>query len=233
MKTEIEWLNPLAVKHQKNYQIWHHRQSVIDALGSWDGEHTFIGQVLELDSKNYHVWSYRQWAVSRFGLWDDVQEWQFTENMLDVDVRNNSAWNHRWYLAFGRPDGERLKDKAVVDREAEYAIEKIRLAPQNESPWNLLRALYEKASGPAALSWSKFAEFAKEFTGTDGEDVKSTHALDALAWALAEQQGHEEEACTALEQLATKWDPIRANYWRWRKSLINSGRQPHQGTVVA
>src|ERR1700712_1015141 len=77
LKAEIEWLNPLALKHQKNYQIWHHRQSVINALGSCDGEHTLISQVLELDSKNYHVWSYRQWTVSKFGLWDDEQEWMF------------------------------------------------------------------------------------------------------------------------------------------------------------
>ena len=57
--------------------------------------------MLEQDTKNYHVWSYRQWLVKRFDLWDKPEEMDWTESMIEADVRNNSAWNHRFYLVFG------------------------------------------------------------------------------------------------------------------------------------
>ena len=34
----------------------------------------------------------RQWAVRKFGLWSG--ELAYTEQLLEEDVRNNSAWNH-------------------------------------------------------------------------------------------------------------------------------------------
>jgi protein farnesyltransferase/geranylgeranyltransferase type-1 subunit alpha len=74
--------------------------------------------MFEQDSKNYHVWSYRQWLVKRFGLWDNAGEMESVERLLEVDVRNNSAWNHRWFLNFGR-EGGALEDKERVDREVE------------------------------------------------------------------------------------------------------------------
>jgi protein farnesyltransferase/geranylgeranyltransferase type-1 subunit alpha len=74
--------------------------------------------MFELDMKNYHVWSYRQWLVQRFDLWDSG-ELEATEELLEKDVRNNSAWNHRWYLAFGRSE-QCFEDKDTVRREIEY-----------------------------------------------------------------------------------------------------------------
>lgn len=113
----MEWLNPVALKHLKNYQIWHHRQTMIDRLGDPTGEPEFLAQMFELDSKNYHVWSYRQWLVKRFALWDKG-EFEAVDELLRKDIRNNSAWNHRWFLNFGRGP-EALEDKARVDGEVE------------------------------------------------------------------------------------------------------------------
>jgi len=73
--------------------------------------------MFDLDAKNYHVWSYRQWLVKRFNLWDDG-ELEATEKLIDEDVRNNSAWNHRFFLVSGG-DEPKVGDKAVVDREIE------------------------------------------------------------------------------------------------------------------
>jgi hypothetical protein len=87
LKDEIAWLNPTALKHLKNYQIWHHRHTIIDALGSAEGEPEFISTMLEQDSKNYHVWSYRQWLVKRFDLFDKPEELEWTAEMIEDDVR--------------------------------------------------------------------------------------------------------------------------------------------------
>lgn len=74
--------------------------------------------MLEQDSKNYHVWSYRQWLVKRFNLFDKEEELSWTQNMIEDDVRNNSAWNHRWYLMVGDKDGK-LESEEIVKRELE------------------------------------------------------------------------------------------------------------------
>lgn len=115
LRAEIEWLNPIALKHLKNYQIWQHRQTVVDNLGDSTGEQDFICEMLEKDTKNYHVWSYRQWLVKRFDLFDKG-EIEAIEQMLDEDVRNNSAWNHRWFVVFSK-DEMAWKDQQIVDRE--------------------------------------------------------------------------------------------------------------------
>lgn len=78
--------------------------------------------MFESDPKNYHVWSYRQWLVRRFGLWDKGEvEW--VGGLLEKDVRNNSGWNHRWFVVFGRPGGvgkgQEDGGKWVVEREIE------------------------------------------------------------------------------------------------------------------
>ncbi|KAF2133958.1 protein prenylyltransferase [Dothidotthia symphoricarpi CBS 119687] len=213
LKDEIAWLNPTALKHLKNYQIWHHRQTIIDALGSSEGESKFVNTMLEQDSKNYHVWSYRQWLVKRFDLFDKPEELAWTESMIDADVRNNSAWNHRHYLVFGR--GEKPSEE-VVKRELEYTKTAIRKAPQNQSPWNYLLGIVRAAQLPK----STLKEFALEFADLQRPDeIYSSHALDLLADIYAEDGG-KDEAEKALSLLATKYDPIRANYWNFRKGLL-------------
>jgi protein farnesyltransferase/geranylgeranyltransferase type-1 subunit alpha len=127
LQDEIAWLNPTALKHLKNYQIWHHRHTIIDALGTPEGEPEFISTMLEQDSKNYHVWSYRQWLVKRFDLFDKPEELEWTHSMIEQDVRNNSAWNHRYYLVVGGPEGKPSED--VAKREIEYVSVTIKLHP--------------------------------------------------------------------------------------------------------
>ena len=76
--------------------------------------------MLEQDSKNYHVWSYRQWLVKRFDLFDKPEELEWTADMIEADVRNNSAWNHRYYLVVGGRDGKPGED--LAKREIEYGL---------------------------------------------------------------------------------------------------------------
>jgi protein farnesyltransferase/geranylgeranyltransferase type-1 subunit alpha len=180
--------------------------------------------MMQKDAKNYHVWSYRQWSVKRFNLWDDPAELNYVEKLLKEDIRNNSAWNHRWYLTFGRPHSEPLQDPEVVKREIAFAESAVGKAPQNESSWNYLRALYSKTAGPAAQPLSNLTAFAREFGPLDGE-VRSSHALEILAWTLGKEDGGLEEANKALDLLTEKYDPVRANYWRYRKAMVNSGQE--------
>jgi protein farnesyltransferase/geranylgeranyltransferase type-1 subunit alpha len=176
--------------------------------------------MLAKDAKNYHVWSYRQWLVRRFDLWDDASEMAYVEKLLDDDVRNNSAWNHRWFLAFGRPASGALSDELVVRREVDYAALKIAIAPQNESPWNYLRAIHAKAAGPAAIIKVTVVDLTLSFAGLEDGSTKSSHALDFLAAVYENDPEKKASAVKALDLLAEKYDPIRAPYWRYRKAML-------------
>ncbi|KAI9149522.1 protein farnesyltransferase [Paramyrothecium foliicola] len=233
---EIRWLNDVALANLKNYQIWHHRQLLLDhhhpaVAGDEDAvkalarsETDFLRAILERDTKNYHVWSYRHYLVAKLGLFN-INELLATQNLIEDDLRNNSAWSHRYFLVFDDP---KLRDGAdpskvvipadVLDREVNYAKEKIRLAPQNQSSWNYLRGALTKAGQPSS-SLREFAEqFVKEL-GADGEEVHSSHALDVLAEVYADA-GEVDRARLCLRRLAEKWDPVREGYWKYRTAQL-------------
>ena len=218
LKQELEWLNETALEHQKNYQIWHHRMLIVDKLGNCEGEAEFVEWMFEKDAKNYHVWSYRQWMVRRFGLWE-IGELEFTERLLEKDVRNNSAWNHRWYVINGREaEGvPGIMDKNIRGRETQFAKDAIAKAPQNQSPWNYLRGIVRKSSVPLA----SLKGFVSEYASVEQPDaIRSIHALNLMADILAEEEDSKQQAAVALDMLAQKYDPIRKNYWEYRKGML-------------
>ena len=95
----------------KSYQVWQHRRMILSALGDPSTELNFIDSVLAKDGKNYHTWAYRQWVLAQYGglpgggaekashpgLWEG--ELAYATKLIGEDVRNNSAWNHRYYVS--------------------------------------------------------------------------------------------------------------------------------------
>jgi len=98
-----------------------------------------------------------------------------------------------------------------------YVKTAIRLAPQNPSPWNYFRGILRMAKRPA----SSEKEFVEEFASLERpNEIRSSHALDMLSDILVTQEQGVEQARKALDLLATTYDPIRANYWEYRKSQL-------------
>lgn len=239
---EMAWLNEVAMANLKNYQIWHHRQLLVDhylpTILSDDeavrqlaaSEAEFLAAMLAEDAKNYHVWSYRQYLVETLGLWSPA-ELDATERMIDDDVRNNSAWSHRFFLVFSNPavGTPRLPPTAhdakvpaaVVDREVAFAQHKIVVAPQNQSPWNYLRGVLAKG-GRDLASVGDFAEQFVSRLGDQGEEVRSSHALDLLA-DMSRERGDRHRAALCLRRLAEKWDPVREGYWKYKAADLGLG----------
>lgn len=190
-------------------------------------ETLFLAQMFDQDAKNYHVWSYRQWLVRHFSLWDS--ELPYINSLLDADVRNNSAWNHRWFVIFARhtdPNVHRAIDHhhpqaptirpEIIERELTYAKTAIARAPQNQSPWNYLRGVLKHQG----TRFEELQAFAEGFADVDREDeVRSSHALDFLAEVYAGRELRD-RAGKALELLAKRYDPIRKNYWNYRRGLL-------------
>ena len=188
-------------------------------------ETPFLALMFDRDAKNYHVWSYRQWLVRHFSIWD--HELPYVESLLHSDVRNNSAWNHRWFVVFARHtdpqkhsirkyDADTDVPPETIEREIEYTKAAISTAPQNQSPWNYLRGvLRKKGEGLTELK-----SFAEQYADLEKEDeVRSSHALDFLADVYAEEE-QKERSGKALELLARRYDPIRKNYWDYRRNLL-------------
>lgn len=204
----------------------HHRQVIMSHIPTIPPTETqFLALMFAQDAKNYHVWSYRQWLVRHFSLWDS--ELPYTESLLQSDVRNNSAWNHRWFIVFARhtdPQKHSIKNHdadlevsvEIIEREIEYTKAAISKAPQNQSPWNYLRGvLRKKNTGLVELK-----DFAEQYADLEKEDdVRSSHALDFLAEVYTEEE-QKERSAKALELLARRYDPIRKNYWDYRRSLL-------------
>jgi protein farnesyltransferase/geranylgeranyltransferase type-1 subunit alpha len=236
---ELNWINEVALDNQKNYQIWHHRQLLLDHLYPGissdsaalqdlaESEIEFMTQMFDEDAKNYHVWSYRQYFVRKLNLFNDA-ELKSIETLLRTDIRNNSAWSHRFYVVFSDPKHSTSGSRAtehdpripdeIIDREIEFSKSATFEAPQNQSPWNYLRGVLRK--GGRKLSSQEC--FANEFVKIpeDGEeDIRSSHALDFLADVWAEE-GKTEKADEALRLLGDKYDRIRKNYWDWRRVML-------------
>ncbi|KAJ1674109.1 CAAX geranylgeranyltransferase alpha subunit [Spiromyces aspiralis] len=255
-EAEIEWLNGLAKDHPKNYQLWHYRESIVKSLllvvkddgEGEDGkkrvlksEMGFSAEMIDEDSKNFHVWSYRQWLVSTFAAWEE--ELEFIESEIEKDVRNNSAWNQRYFVVV-KGGTNRLPDE-VIEREIRYAVEKIKLAPSNESPWTYIYGLLKRYA-PEQITTTLFDAVAAlvkaSYSDEEPQDIvpglmgKSAQyyrfLIDAYEMMindqrlrLADGEGVDEllqKAIDCCDRLAVTIDPIRNAYWLYRKQTFLS-----------
>ena len=97
---------------------------IVLALDDPSRELGFTTRALAFDSKNYHTWAYRQWVFSHFYEKPEAEEYQkycdeeleFTRHLLLADVRNNSAWNHRFFITFRRTQPA---NDEIIQREIE------------------------------------------------------------------------------------------------------------------
>ena len=163
-----------------------------------------------------------------------------TDALITTDVRNNSAWNHRYFVTFGldellaiekSPTGIRkhilesgvlVVDQDLVDREINYAKDHISWAPQNPSPWNYLRGVLKRAG----MKVTDVQVFCEGFVGGRDADlmsdtVRSSHAVDWLA-EIYGLDGKADRSRECLKALARKWDPIRRKYWEYRARQLDS-----------
>ena len=169
---ELRYAGAMARANPKNYQVWNHMRLCSQAMKAsgddaratlaWELNETHTRIALMMDAKNIHAWTQRAWAVRTFGRWTD--EMDFTERMIDDDVRNNSAWNQRFFCVVGglggfvtSTDGNGSGDgnaksapgdggDVVVLASAELAFAKSQLdkSPHNESAWNYVRGILKR-----------------------------------------------------------------------------------------
>ena len=157
--------------------------------------------MLAKDAKNYHAWQHRQWVIQTYGLFDN--ELNFIESLLSTDIRNNSAWNQRFFVVTSpknsslKPNGggDLVLSGQVLDDEIKFVFEAILSVPGNESAWNYLRGLLDHAEeGLAADLRAKVTSFC-----LDLQQTKSSPYLSSLMVDLYKEAGDEESLKKAME----------------------------------
>ncbi|GMF01823.1 unnamed protein product [[Candida] boidinii] len=230
LNKEFEWCEQVAIDNIKNYQIWHYKQLLVDLMlqekekynYTVNMEYPLIEAMINDDSKNYHVWSYRRWLVERFELYNSTIELDFTLQRIKEDVRNNSAWNHRFFVRFGNALKENASnelkqvDQSIIDEELELLKLLIESSPQNPSSWNYLSGIldnfgYDKLNG--------LKEFVEEYSDLSNKSKLSNYAIE-LRVELFKRAGHNSDAIELYNVLAEERDKIRKNYWLFKKNEI-------------
>ena len=235
---ELAYLDELGPDNPKNYQIWNYRKTCVGKLAAaftpprLSAELGFIEDRLKEDAKNYHGWAYRQWVVRHFGYW--AEELPLTERLLLTDVKNNSAWNHRFLAVVATCEGGALSAERRV-AEVEFALGKAGLEPNNDSPWYY--ALGFTRALPAALRGAALPDAAAEAAAQAAACARLLELCSALEAAVIEQskppclqllaaQGElllraggvavaeAESKYRELERL----DAVRAQFWAWKRA---------------
>lgn len=221
LASELSYIHAVIEENPKNYQVWHHRRVVVEWLQDGSGEKAFTETILNMDAKNYHAWQHRQWALAEFGLWD--RELDFTTQLLSNDVRNNSAWNQRFFV-ISQTVGF---TEEVVERECAYAMECIRKAPHNESPWNYLRGVIDAAGGAERPEVQDFCKSLYE--GNCRVAYLLTFMVDSLASRLENEPKLLELALKLCHVLAQEQDVIRREYWNFMARDLEAQHRRSEG----
>jgi len=204
-KDELLWLDSITVENQKNYQIWHHRKTLVEKLNDPSHEKEILNEVFEEEPKNFHAWCHRIWVVRRFSLFDG--ELDYIEDKLKEDIRNNSVWNYRFFII--NNSILTITDE-IINSEINYALYKIKQVPFNESPYSYIRGLLKPISNILKYSEIKstIEEIIKEFP-------ECYHAISLLLdWYI---QIKDYKVSENLIDDLCKIDYIRRKYWLWRK----------------
>ncbi|KAK8966478.1 hypothetical protein KSP40_PGU013889 [Platanthera guangdongensis] len=86
-------------QNPKSYGAWYHRkwilsQGLVDV--DFDREFRMLDQLLKADSRNFHGWNYRRF-VAKLKDVPEVEELEFTMDMINTNFSNYSSWHNRRY----------------------------------------------------------------------------------------------------------------------------------------
>ncbi|KXS16766.1 farnesyltransferase, CAAX box, alpha [Gonapodya prolifera JEL478] len=222
LDVELQFVDEIAEDNPKSYQIWHHRQVLTEHYNpdSPLAELQFVGRFLTDDSKNYHAWTYRQWLIRRFSVWED--ELDFCNKMVELDVRNNSAWNQRWFVLSASLNGETKEFSVTIEEELDYALAKLSLAPNNESAWNYLQGLVRLANKRGISGVDQRATTFAMDLRSRGSVAAPVHSflVEMLEIINSEDAKSRATLLEILDDLSQKFDTVRAKYWQFRKQNI-------------
>jgi len=212
LEQELKYITSLGKGNPKNYQLWHHRRTIVEKTGNIDEELLFTEEMLDDDGKNYHAWAHRQWILETYKSWGD--ELKYVDSLLRTDLRNNSAWNQRWFVV-EKTTG--FNDPAIIAREIDYCFSYIKKSPNNQSPWNYIRGLFDPKT-----PFSAFPILKSTCLEMKDKYVACPHVYALLIDILEEENNPDnlETARAYCKELANSTDFIHKKYWLYREKTL-------------
>jgi protein farnesyltransferase/geranylgeranyltransferase type-1 subunit alpha len=93
---ELDYMDTFADDNPKNYQIWHHRRALSEAMGDGRRELAFTAKVFDADAKNYHAWTHRYELHPQNGIYS--QTYTYYTNYADVRAFKSTSCTRQWVL---------------------------------------------------------------------------------------------------------------------------------------
>lgn len=152
--------------------------------------------------------------------------------MLEDDVRNNSAWNQRWFVTHR---GSKSIPFPIEDARQEviFSISQAQQDPYNESPWKYFVALIKEqfrliGTSPKFVSLIDYSEKALKETKENFEQESSKDGMECTHLIAAhidilEMKGDGASVSRAMEfakLLESRYDPVRKKYWKLRAQQL-------------
>ncbi|KAG6857972.1 hypothetical protein C0995_003655, partial [Termitomyces sp. Mi166 len=148
-------------------------------------------------------------------LW--AGELDFVETIIVQDVRNNSAWHHRFFVVFQSG----IREGADYDHlNFRFAKQNISFAANNPSAWHYLRGILDINDIP----YSRVEDFVRLYADTSDDairdvvDLENPVAIEFLA-DIHEKEGRILQATELWKSLADEHDTIRKKIREGLKSV--------------
>ncbi|CAE1317795.1 FNTA [Acanthosepion pharaonis] len=169
-------------------------------------------------AKNYHAWQHRQWVLKTYSLWD--KELNYVDKLLSLDLRNNSAWNHRYFVICNT---SKYTDE-VIESEINYTWDYIEQTPHNESAWNYLKGVL------MLNGLREYPQVLEKCLHLYDKNCRSPYLLaclidiyeDQLETNPTNQKQILNKALELCELLAEEHDLIRQEYWRYISQSLST-----------
>lgn len=201
---ELNFSTQLALDYLKPYQIWRHRQWIMERIpqSTQIDETKFVQDVLECDGKNFHVWEYIYWFAEKFNKW----KWLLDQTTVQIekDIKNNSAWSMR-YSAI---DQMHMSPKDDI----QFSLDKFIECPSSQSCASYIKGLLD-------VDFSIVDKVKETLSLVLSQNNKNVPALN-LSAQIAEKEGNIEEYDKLIDQIAVA-DTMRTRFWHLMKSDSN------------
>ena len=166
-------------------------------------------------------------------MWDD--ELNIIEHLIKIDVRNNSAWNQRYFYISNTKNISAIE---TIIEELNYCKQKLLICMDNESVWNYLKAFIRNLDRYP----EDFVSFCFEQYSSSKDDEKSPFLcsflvdyheseINEIVKNLKNQPGdelkvklldHYSKSLELLDLLRTKYDVMREKYWVYIKDKMEN-----------
>jgi protein farnesyltransferase/geranylgeranyltransferase type-1 subunit alpha len=156
-------------------------------------------------------------------------ELDYVDKLLSSDIRNNSAWNQRFFVL------ERIGfSPEVLQRELHYTMNRIRLIKNNESSWNFLRGVIEFSKSNIS-QFPDVEQFVEElFTSGNRSPYLLAFLVDMYeekTLKVYETNSYDDPELYArkvfelCDMLANHYDTIRYKYWKYVQQKFQTSKE--------